>query len=65
MKFGNITNDYIHIEYRGGDKLYVSLDAIDQIHKYSGSEGFSPRLSKLGGKDWAKAKKEFKIRFKK
>ena len=57
MKFGNITNDYIHIEYRGGDKLYVSLDAIDQIHKYSGSEGFSPRLSKLGGKDWAKAKK--------
>jgi len=57
MKFGDVTNDYIHIEYRGGDKLYVSLDAIDQIHKYSGNEGFSPRLSKLGGKDWDRAKK--------
>lgn len=56
MKFGNAVNDYIHIEYRGGDKLYVSLDAIDQIHKYSGREGFSPRLSKLGGKDWSKSK---------
>lgn len=56
MEFGNVTNDYIHLEYRGGDKLYVSLDAIDQIHKYSGSEGFAPRLSKLGGKDWSKAK---------
>ncbi|MBN2876734.1 MAG: transcription-repair coupling factor [Bacilli bacterium] len=57
LTFGNVTNDYIHIEYRGGDKLYVSLDAIDQVHKYSGSEGFSPRLSKLGGQDWNKAKK--------
>lgn len=57
MKFGNAVNDYIHIEYRGGDKLYVSLDAIDQIHKYSGNEGFSPRLSKLGGNDWSKTKK--------
>jgi len=56
MKFGKAVNDYIHIEYRGGDKLYVSLDAIDQIHKYSGNEGFGPRLSKLGGKDWSKAK---------
>ncbi len=56
MQFGHATNDYIHLEYRGGDKLYVSLDAIDQIHKYSGSEGFAPKLSKLGGKDWSKAK---------
>lgn len=56
MTFGNAVNDYIHIEYRDGDKLYVSLDAIDQVHKYSGSEGFSPRLSKLGGKDWSKTK---------
>jgi transcription-repair coupling factor (superfamily II helicase) len=56
MKFGNQINDYIHIEYRDGDKLYVSLEAIDQIHKYSGSEGFSPRLSKLGGSDWSKTK---------
>jgi len=57
LTFGNVTNDYIHIEYRGGDKLYVSLEAIDQIHKYSGSEGFSPQLSKLGGQDWNKTKK--------
>ncbi|MCK5732381.1 MAG: transcription-repair coupling factor, partial [Tenericutes bacterium] len=57
MKFGNQVNDYIHVEYRGGDKLYVSIDAINQIHKYSGNEGYSPRLSKLGGSDWTKAKK--------
>ena len=56
MKFGQQTNDYIHLEYRGGDKLYISVDAIDQIHKYSGNEGYIPKLSKLGGNDWSKAK---------
>ncbi|MGE4378336.1 MAG: transcription-repair coupling factor [Candidatus Izemoplasmatales bacterium] len=56
MQFGNVQNDYIHIEYKNGDKLYVTLDGIDQIHKYSGSEGYKPPLSKLGGKDWSKAK---------
>ena len=56
MQFGNVQNDYIHIEYKHGDKLYVTLDGIDQIHKYSGSEGYKPVLSKLGGKDWSKAK---------
>lgn len=56
MQFGNVQNDYIHIEYKNGDKLYVTLDGIDQIHKYSGSEGYKPKLSKLGGKDWSSAK---------
>ncbi|MDY0138661.1 MAG: transcription-repair coupling factor, partial [Candidatus Izemoplasmatales bacterium] len=56
MQFGNIQNDYIHIEYKNGDKLYVSLDGIDQIHKYSGSDGYKPKLSKLGGTDWSRAK---------
>ena len=56
MQFGNLQNDYIHIEYKNGDKLYVSLDGIDQIHKYSGSDGYKPKLSKLGGTDWSRAK---------
>ncbi|MFP4478615.1 MAG: transcription-repair coupling factor [Candidatus Izemoplasmatales bacterium] len=56
MTFGQQETDYIHIEYQNKDKLYVTLDAIDQIHKYSGSEGFKPKLSKIGGKSWSKAK---------
>ncbi|MFO7968901.1 MAG: transcription-repair coupling factor [Bacillota bacterium] len=56
MKFKNQETDYIHIEYQNKDKLYITLDSIDQIHKYSGSEGFKPKLSKIGGKTWSKAK---------
>jgi transcription-repair coupling factor (superfamily II helicase) len=56
MTFGQQETDYIHIEYQNKDKLYITLDAIDQIHKYSASEGFKPKLSKIGGKSWSKAK---------
>lgn len=56
MKFGDQETDYIHIEYQNKDKLYITLDGIDQIHKYSASEGFTPKLSKIGGKSWSKAK---------
>lgn len=56
MKFGEQETDYIQIEYMNKDKIYITLDAIDQIHKYSGSEGFTPKLSKIGGTSWKKAK---------
>jgi len=62
MQMGSTFNDYIHIEYRDGDKLYIPLDSFQQIQKYSGSEGFSPRLSKLGGADWAKAKERVRAK---
>jgi transcription-repair coupling factor (superfamily II helicase) len=46
--------DYLLLEYRGGDKLYVPSDQIDLIRPYSGGE--SPSLNRLGGSDWQKAK---------
>lgn len=64
MQMGVTLNDYIHIEYRDGDKLYIPLESFHQIQKYSGSEGFVPRLSKLGGADWAKAKQRVRQKVK-
>ncbi len=62
MELGNTKNDYIHLEYRDGDKLYIPLESFSQIHKYAGSEGFVPRLSKLGGSDWERTKQRVKHR---
>ncbi|MGE0003491.1 MAG: transcription-repair coupling factor, partial [Candidatus Izemoplasmatales bacterium] len=56
MQMGQTQNDYILIEYRDGDNLYIPIESFSQIQKYAGSEGFVPRLSKLGGADWARAK---------
>ncbi len=51
---GGGDRDYLLLEYRGDDKLYVPSDQIDAITPYSG--GDSPSLSRLGGTDWQKQK---------
>ncbi|HET6753229.1 MAG TPA: DEAD/DEAH box helicase, partial [Jiangellaceae bacterium] len=54
------TREYLLIEYapsrRGqpGDRLYVPMDALDQVTRYVGGE--NPSLDRLGGADWAKRK---------
>jgi transcription-repair coupling factor (superfamily II helicase) len=51
---GGVERDYLLLEYRGGDKLYVPSDQIDLLRPYTGGE--SPSLNRLGGSDWQKAK---------
>ncbi|WCO68423.1 transcription-repair coupling factor [Iamia majanohamensis] len=51
---GGAERDYLLLEYRGGDKLYVPSDQIDAVRHYSGGE--DPTPSRLGGGDWQKAK---------
>ena len=38
--------------YQGGDRLYVPLERLDLIQKYSSTEGAKPQLDKLGGTTW-------------
>lgn len=53
-----ISRDYLELEYRGGDKLFIPTDQIDRVQKYMGGE--SERLSKLGGKEWSQTKARVK-----
>ncbi|MDD4311643.1 MAG: transcription-repair coupling factor, partial [Eubacteriales bacterium] len=48
------TKDYLLIEYRGGDRLYIPTDQLDRVQKYvgGGEDEVGPQLSKLGGVDW-------------
>ena len=46
--------DYLLLEYRRGDKLYVPTDQIDQVSQFTG--GSIPTLSRMGGSDWARKK---------
>jgi transcription-repair coupling factor (superfamily II helicase) len=52
--------DYFALSYAGGDKLYVPTDQVDLIQKYVGSDENPPRLNKLGGSEWNKAKSKAK-----
>jgi transcription-repair coupling factor (superfamily II helicase) len=51
---GGVERDYLLLEYKGGDKLYVPSDQIDAVRHYVGGE--SPTLHRLGGADFEKAK---------
>ena len=48
--------DYLHLEYQGGDRLYVPVDRINVVEKYVGADGSAPELDKLGGTAWEKVK---------
>ena len=47
-------SDFLILEFAGGDTLYVPLDRLNQVQRYSGAEGHVPRLDRLGGTSWAK-----------
>ena len=49
-----IHRDYIEIDYAGTDRLFLPADHLDQLQKYIGNEGVTPKLHKMGGKEWIK-----------
>ena len=56
LDVGGVHKDYLHIKYGGDDKLFVPTDQVNLLQKYIGSEGEVPRLHRMGGTEWAKAK---------
>ncbi len=51
---GGTTRDYLILQYRGSDRLYLPVEQIEAITPYSGGE--SPTLSKMGGADWQRTR---------
>ncbi|WP_042171223.1 transcription-repair coupling factor [Paenibacillus gorillae] len=56
LEIGGIHKDYLHVLYAGGDKLSVPIEQVDMIQKYVGSEEKEPKINKLGGSEWTRAK---------
>lgn len=49
-----VERDYLVIAYAGADRLYVPVDQLAAVTRYTGGE--TPRLSRMGGKDWSEQK---------
>lgn len=56
----NLKKDYLIIEYKGGDKLYIPVEKIELISKYSTNDNLEPKINKLGGNEWNKTKLKVK-----
>jgi transcription-repair coupling factor (superfamily II helicase) len=50
--------DYLEIEYGGGDRVFVPVEQLARIARYTGSD--HPQLSRLGGGEWRRAKERAK-----
>lgn len=52
----SLDKDYLQVEYHGGDKLYIPVEKIDYITKYSTADGAVPKINRLGSIEWQKTK---------
>jgi len=50
-------NEFLALEYAGGDKLYVPVHSLDLISRYTGAAPESAPLHRLGGDQWQKARR--------
>jgi transcription-repair coupling factor (superfamily II helicase) len=58
MDVGGITSEFLVLEYADGDKLYVPVQALELVTRYTGSPPELAPLHKLGTDQWAKAKRK-------
>lgn len=58
------TQEAIRLIYADGDLLYVNINSLNRISKYSGKDGTVPKTHKLGTEAWEKLKKSTKKKVK-
>lgn len=60
LKQGEQLKDYVEVLYQDNDKLYIPVEKIDLLLKYSSKEGIAPKIYKLGGNQWQKVRSRVK-----
>lgn len=56
MEVGGAKGDFMVLEYRDGDRLYVPVDQLLKVTKYEGPSEVRPPLTKLGSAEWERVK---------
>ena len=60
LKVADVEGEFLHLEYEGGDRLYLPVDRINMVQKYIGGDGAQPSLDRLGSTSWEKVKDKAK-----
>jgi transcription-repair coupling factor (superfamily II helicase) len=55
-----VKKDFMLIEYREGDKLYLPVDRLNLISRYQGLSDKEPKIDKLGSQSWKITKSKVK-----
>ncbi len=57
LELRGIIGEFLRIEYAENSRLFVPVHRLNLVQRYAGSDGYAPRLDKLGGDTWEKAKR--------
>ena len=60
LELQNVKKDYLTLEYRGSDKLYIPVDQMNLVQKYIGSDADRVKINRLGSAEWVKTKAKVK-----
>ncbi len=60
VTFQSIINDFVCIEYRDGDKLFLPVDRLNLLTRYQGLADREPKMDKLGSQNWKTTKTKVK-----
>ncbi|MDR2737199.1 MAG: transcription-repair coupling factor, partial [Gracilibacteraceae bacterium] len=61
IEFEGVAREYFSLQYAGEDRLFVPVYQVELLQRYLGAEAEArPRLNKMGGSDWQKAKSRAK-----
>ncbi|HRR08376.1 MAG TPA: transcription-repair coupling factor [Rhodothermales bacterium] len=56
--------EVVRLVFRDSDVLYVNINALYKLHRYTGKEGHQPKLSKLGTGEWERTRNSTKKKVK-
>ncbi|SME89065.1 transcription-repair coupling factor [Pseudobacteriovorax antillogorgiicola] len=60
ISVAGLSSEFLVIEYAGGDRIYLPVDKLEQLQKYSGGSSSSPHLDRLKSQGWTKKKQRVK-----
>ena len=52
VEIQGVVKDYVNIEYAAGGALHIQASSMDQLQKYSGPEGSTPKVDNLNSPHW-------------
>jgi transcription-repair coupling factor (superfamily II helicase) len=58
MDVAGLTGEFLALEYADGDKLYVPVQSLHLVSRYTGAPAETAPLHKLGGEQWLKARRK-------
>jgi transcription-repair coupling factor (superfamily II helicase) len=60
LDLGAARGEFLRLEYEGGDRLFVPVHRLNLVQRYVGADGHAPRIDRLGGSTWERARRNVK-----